>query len=210
MANPINASGFTVLKTASSVLTAQANWYYIPQSDVSQYGIGDAVKIATGSDAAGIPAVQKAAGTASEYVRGVIIGCAPTPNIGTPSLVGTPLALENTYIPATKTQGYYVMVNDDPNTIYEIMDDGLTPANTVASASNKNAYYTVTNPTSPIQYSATVLTSATIGTGATLPLRILGLVQRTNPGGGNSFGANARWMVKFNFHDLNAAGVAGV
>ena len=208
MANAISPNGFTVMDSVTSNQAYQTHTYCIPAADALQYQIGDAVKIAAGADANGYSYVQKAAGTASEYVRGVIVGCYPTNNVGTPSLIGTPLALETINIPATKTHDYYVEVNDDPNTIYEIQDDGLTAL--TATNANNNAYYTVANPTAPLQVSATVLTTGTVGTGATLPLRMLGLSVRNAPGGGNTFGKYAVWRVKFNFHDLNSAGVAGV
>lgn len=216
MANVVNPNGFSVLTSrVGGANTGQDNWYYIPQTDTSQYGIGDMVKVAAGGDANGVPAVQKAiGGSNTEWLRGVIVGVAPTPNIGTPSLIGTPLALEITNIPATKTQGYYVLVNDDPNTVYEIQDDGL--AVLTAAACNKNAQFTVVNPTAPLQNSATVMQTSAAGGGAapavtaTFPLKILGLVLRQNPAGGNGFGAYARWMVKINTHDLSASGVVGV
>ena len=210
MANSNFPNGFTVIANNSGKATVgQANWYYVPSSDGSVYSIGDVVKSAAGGDANGVPAVQKATGASSEYVRGVVVGVAPVPAIGTPSLIGTPLALENIQVPASKTAGWYVMVNDDPDSIFSIQDDGLNPGTTVASACNKNAGYTPTNPTSPQQISATVLTSSTIGTSATLPLKIMGLVLQNAPGGGNSYGAYAKWKVKFNLHELNG-GAAGV
>lgn len=206
MANAIAPSGFTVVKSLG-YYPGQVNTYYIPSSDGSQYGIGDMVKSATGADTNGIPAVQKSTGAASEYQRGVIVAVLPVQAIGVPNLQGVPLTLENIYIPATKTQGYYVMVNDDPNTVYELQDDGLSAL--TATSSNKNSGFTVANGISPVQISASVLTTSTVATTATLPLKLMGLSQR--PGGlGNTFGINARWLVRINLHELNSAGTAGV
>ena len=207
MANVIAPSGFTVIK-ATGIYTGQDNVYFIPSTDTNQYGIGDAVKTVVGGDTNGIAAVTKSTGVSGEYQRGVIVGVLPVQSVGIPNLIGLPLNLENINIPATKTRGYYVLVNDDPNTIYEIADDGSTAL--TAAACNKNALFTPTNPTAPVQISATVLAGATIATTAAFPLKILGLSQR--PAGilPNTLGANARWMVKFNLHDLSASGVAGV
>lgn len=178
----------------------QANTYVIPQADVNQYNIGDAVLSAAGGDANGVPAVTKASG--SSPVRGVIVGVYPT-NPNAPSLQGvdTSLAMQN--IPATKTRDYYVMVADDPAIIFALQDDGVSTL--TASACNKNAGYTVANPTAPAQNSATVLTTSSVATTASLPLKIMGLQQIP----GNAFGKYAVWRIKFNQHELagNTAGV---
>lgn len=208
MANSIAPSGFSVVK-ATGMYTGQDNVYVILQADTNQYGIGDAVKVAVGGDANGIAAVTKSAGTSGEFSRGVITGVLPVQAVGLAPLQGTPLALEIINVPATKTRNYYVFVNDDPNTIYEIADDGSTAL--TATACNKNALFTPTNNTNPlIQVSATVLAGATINTTAAFPLKILGLSQRPAGALPNTLGANAKWLVKFNNHDLNSASVAGV
>ncbi|MBG0871875.1 hypothetical protein H0X91_18055 [Burkholderia sp. 9777_1386] len=207
MANVVAPMGFVPVRGINTY-QGQTNIYYIPSTDTNQYSIGDAVKSVVGADTAnGFPCVTKSTGAASEYQRGVIVAVLPVPAVGTPSLIGTPLALENIGIPATKTQGYYVEVADDPNQLFELQDDGLSGL--TAAAASKNAGFTPTNPTSPLAISATVLTTSTVATTATLPLKMMGLSQRPAPGGGNSLGANARWIVKFNLHELSGSGVAG-
>jgi len=175
----------------NSSYNGAATMYYIPQADATQLNVGDAVKSAPTADANGIAAVTKALGT--DTVRGVIMGVLVA-NPNTPSFVGINLDLTIQNIPASKTKDYYVLVADDPSLAFELADDGLTAL--TASATTKNASFTVTNPTSPQQNSATT---------AALPLKILGLVQRAD----NAFGVNAKWLVKFNQHELmgNTAGV---
>lgn len=207
MANVIAPHGFTPIRGINTY-SGQTNIYFIPSTDTNQYNIGDAVKSVVGGDPSGIPSVTKSTGANSEYQRGVIVGVLPVQAVGTPSLVGVPLQLENINVPATKTRGYYVEVCDDPNQIYQIQDDGLTAL--TATACNKNATFTVANPTAPLQISATVLTSGTIAATATFPLKMMGLYQQVAPGSGNQFGVNAIWVVRFNLHELCAAGVAGV
>ncbi len=207
MANPISPIGFRPIRTGVGNYSGRTNIYYIPATDTSQYGIGDAVKTVAGADANGIPAVQKSTGAAAEYQRGVIVAVLAVPAVGTPSLIGIPLALERINIPATKTQAYYVEVLDDPFQLYALQDDGLNLL--TAAASNKNASFTPTNPTAPLQNSQTVLTTASVAVTANLPLKIAGLFQAVAPGGGNQFGLNAVWVVRFNLHELSASGVAG-
>jgi hypothetical protein len=177
------------------------NLYVVLAAEANQINVGDAVKSAANSDANGVSAVTKIT-NGTDTARGVVVGVlAANPNA--PSLVGTNLDLTIQNIPATKAKDYYVMVVDDPSVLYEVQDDGTSAL--AATVANKNASYTVTNPTSPQQNSATVLTNSSVATTSTLPLRLMGLVQRAD----NAFGANAKWLVKFNTHELlgNTAGV---
>lgn len=186
----------------------QATLYCIPSSNGSAFYIGDAVKSLAGSDADGIPYVQKAA--AGDTVRGVIVGVrVADPGV---SLQGTSLSLEVLNVPATKARDYYVYVVDDPEVLFTITDDGTTyPGGGTATANqqaaaNKNANFVVAAPSfGPI--SATTLGASTVATTSTLPLRILGFVQSVdNPVDGT---AGRRLIVKFNTHELigNTAGV---
>lgn len=196
MANANTPKGFVPSRYQNAnAYNGASNMYYIPSSDGNQFNVGDAVKTATGGDANGIPAVTKAAGT--DTIRGVITGILPA-GYNNPSLVGVNLDLTLQNIPATKSKGYYVLVADDPELLFEIVDDGLNVL--TASACNKNASFTVANPTAPAQNSASVLNTSSVGTVNTLNLKLIGLVQKPN----NTFGANAAWLVKFNLHEFNS------
>lgn len=176
------------------------NVYVIPSTDGSVFSPGDAVKSAANGDANGIPAIQKAAGT--DTVRGVVVAILVAPP-GNPSVQGVNLDLTTQQAPATKTKDYYALVVDDPQVLFEIQDDGNSAL--TATSCNKNASFTVANPTSPQQMSASVLDTSSVNTTQGLNLRIMGLVQRD----GNAFGVHAKWLVKFNQHELmgNTAGV---
>jgi len=202
MANQVAPRGFVPARYLNGAAwNGATNLYYIPSTDNNQYNPGDAVKSAAGADANGVPQVVKAGGT--DTVRGVIVGIL-TANPNNPSLVGSNLDLTVQNTPSTgKTRDYYVLVVDDPQVLFELQDDGLSAL--TASAANKNASFTVTNPTSPQQNSASVLSTASVNTTQALNLRIMGLSQKPN----NAFGAYAIWIVKFNQHELmgNTAGV---
>ena len=158
MANVNQPKGFVPSRYQNAnPYTGAFNTYCIPSSDVNQYNVGDAVKTVVGGDANGIPNVTKAAGT--DAVRGVIVGYVVA-GVNNPSLVGVNLDLTLQNIPATKSKAYYVMVADDPDILFEVQDDGLS-ALTQTSA-NKNASFTVANPTSPGQNSASVLSTANV------------------------------------------------
>jgi hypothetical protein len=205
MANISQPRGFLPVRYLNGAAwNGGTNLYHIPSTDTNQYNPGDAVKTAaTGADANGIPDVAKIT-NGTDTVRGVVVGCL-TANPNTPSLVGTNLDLTVQNIPATKTRDYYVLVVDDPQVVFQIQDDGITTANLVAASVGLNASFTVTNPTSPQQNSATVLLSSSFATTQGLNCKILGLAQLPN----NSFGAKAQWLIKFNQHELmgNTAGI---
>jgi len=202
MANAVGPFGFRPSRYLNGAAwNGGANLYYIPSTDTNQFNVGDAVKSAANADPNGLPAVTKIT-NGTDTVRGVIIGCLRQTPLN-PSLVGINLDLTVQNIPATKLQNYWVLVVDDPQVLFELQDDGLSAL--TATAANKNASFTVANPTAPSQNSATVLNTASVNTTQALNLRIFGLIQKPN----NAFGVNANWLVKFNQHELmgNTAGV---
>ena len=199
MANTSRPSGFSPVRTQMAGSTnGQGNLYYIPSTDTNAYYIGDPVKTSAGADANGVPQVVKAAGT--DKVRGVFIGAQAAST--TTSFQGVTLTLEQTSIPATKTRDYYIYVEDDPQAWFEVQDDGLTAGNCVAASVGLNSSFTVATPSLATQLSASVLTSSTFASTTTLNVKILGLVQTPD----NAFGINAKWLVKFNQHELAGNG----
>jgi len=202
MPNTIAPKGFVPSRYMNGApYNGATNLYVVLAAEANQINIGDTVKSAANGDANGVPAVTKIT-NGTDTARGVVVGILlAAPN--NPSLVGT--VLDNTlqYIPATKAKDYYVMVADDPAILFEVEDDGL--AALTATSCNKNASYTGVNPTGVAQNSFTVLSTASVATTSTLPLKLVGLVQRPD----NAFGVNANWLVRFNTHEL-AGSTAGV
>lgn len=197
MANVNRPNGASPVRIgAAAAYTSQATLYWIPSGDGNQYNIGDFVKSAEGIDTLySAPKIAKITGSVtSGTILGVIVGFYVDPN-----------NLNIAYVPATKTHDYYALVLDDPKAVYDMTDDGLTTANLVTTAVGQNCGFTVANPTSPSPVSATVITSSSIATTATLPLKIVGLRQIP----GNSAGAYARWLVMINQSERqgNTAGV---
>lgn len=203
MANVDKRAGFLGCDNLGSAsYTGKGHVYYIPSGDTSVYAVGDAVVSAAGADANGIPQIAQGATSNGGAYRGVIMAVLPVFE-NNPALAGTSLTLETEVIPATKTRAYYVVVDDDPNSIFMIQDDGL--AALTATAANKLANFTYAAPTGSQQVSQSVM-STTVGTAAAnFSLRIMGLAQRPD----NVIGAYGWWMVKFNNHEL-ANGATGV
>ena len=182
MTNLTTPSGFT-----PRTLTSWSR-YFIPQADANAYRVGDAVKSAGGTDAAGIVAVTLHTGTGP--ARGVIVAVDP----GLPATGGLTNG-QKLAVPAAKLQDYYVWVDDDPTHTFAIVDDGLTPANSVAA--NAGSYANFTPSTGPAANGGSVaaLTSSTLG-GTSGCLKVVSLQP------GSAYGAFATWLVKFAVHEL--------
>lgn len=201
MANPdAPYGGSPVMMGDGTAWNGKCSTYVIPSTDLSQYRIGDWVKLAANADADGVPACAKAA--AADAVCGCIVAIDPVPP--TPSLSGAGIDLSAMSIPGTKTKDYYVLVCDDPSVIFAMRGD-TTGTNQVAANANKNCQITVTNPSPDRPYSATVIDSSTIAVTQAHVFKLRGLVRKP----GNAFGASAEWYVKVNQHQLafNTAGV---
>lgn len=169
----------------------QVNLYYIPLADTNAYYPGDLVKSIAGADANGVARLTKAA--AGDICRGAIVGVMPDPN-----------NLTLMSIPATKTRDYYIHVVDDPNAWFEMQGDNA--GTLAATVIGKNCNFTVAAPTGIAPVSATVLATATAAVTIGLPLKILSLIQKD----GYDFTAYAKFLVRFNTHELGGTGTLGV
>lgn len=199
MANTNKVNGFRPVRYLNGApWNGQANKYVIPAGNGTATFIGDLVKADATGDDAGYQTVIQAA--ASNAVLGVIVGMEVTPG-----------SLDTPQYRAASTRRV-VWVADDPNLIFEAQEDGDTdPLETTDIGLNINvvvgAGSTVTGA------SGMQIDSDTAATTATLPLRLMGLVQRPDNENVLSAGGQAytRWEVKINNHQLGSStGVAGV
>lgn len=134
--------------------------------------------------------VAKATAGDDNAITGVIVGVAADPN-----------NLGRRYIPAST--GGVVFVNDDPQTEYEIQaDEDIVAADVGANAA---LVYTNAGSTATGQ-SGAELDSSTVANTATLQLRILGVIPRTDNEAGSNF---TKVRVRINRHSEITAG-AGV
>lgn len=185
--------------------------YFIPSGDNNAYYEGDLVLSTNNADANGVPAMVKAT-VGTETPRGIIIGIEQANTVQPPGAVpslggiGTNIFATQVSIPASKGQDYYIYVADDPNIIFFMQGDG-TATNQVAAKANNNATVTIAAPgTATYPWSASVVNSANIATTNTFNIKLMGLAQVP----GNTFGAYATWVCKFNLHELSGAGTSGV
>lgn len=221
MANVNRINGFSPVSYLNGApYNGQARLYAIPTSDTTaSYAIGDVVRSAGSSDANGVPYIIKipAAEASSFIALGVIVGIrVADPTV---SLVGTSLLLEQMYLTAgTRTAVRYVYVADDPNLVFEA-SAGATATNiTLAKARynagigsfysgadqtyaiDQNASVTTLTPASPM--SNIIISSATVNTTNTLPLQLLGYVQRDDNVVATAY---ARLLCRFNNHEFAVA-----
>lgn len=175
----------------------QVRRYYIPSSDGNAFAIGDAVVLAGSADAKGIASITLA--TPGSALLGAVVGMG---GLAYGGFSGDPTNLNTTIIPATKTKDYYVLVADDPNIIFEVMEIGT---GTALAATDVGLNANLVAATNSGYLSGWVLTNTTEATTNTLDVKLLGLSQR-DPG--NTFGAYAVWNVLINNH-VYRAGATG-
>lgn len=219
MANINRPKGLSPVQNLDGSTWSQGTTLFAIPTDASNtYAIGDIVMAAAGSDANGVSNITKWTGVVGVGTLpiGVIVGLrVADPGI---SLVGNSLALEKSYLPLS-SGAHYAYVVTDPGTVFEVQGDS-----TVWAAANMNGNVNVTslvgttsgsagtvtgNQTSlgnGAPYSNTVATAP--GTANTLPLQVVGLVQRPDVG----FGAYTALLVRFNVHNFvgSATGRTGV
>jgi hypothetical protein len=189
-----------VMYKNGSPWNGQARTYFIAQADTNAYAIGDPVALTGTGDAKGIPGITLATAGSANPVLGAIVGIGGLVYGGP---MADPTNLNTTIVPATKLRGYYAMVADDPNIVFEVQESttSATPLTTAAVTKNAN----LLSGTNSGYMSGWQFNNSTTGTGATLQLHLFGLVQRAD----NGFGAYAKWLCTINVHAL-AQNVAGV
>ena len=204
MANDNTPFGLAVVRGGSSYAgNQQTSLYAVAAAEGNAMYMGDTVKAAASGDTNGVPNVTKIT-NGTDAIRGVIVGIAPT-LIGAQSIQGTALSLETNYIPATHGRIWYVLVEDDPTTVFMMQDDGITTANLVAASCNLNFNYTVTAGSTTNSSSGSVILSSSFATTNTFSMKAMGLAQLP----GNAYGAYAKWLCRINVSELTGS-FAGV
>lgn len=187
MANSSYIRGFVPLREAGSgTHNGGLNMYYHAAADATALYIGDPVLKAGSADGAGIASVVRA--TAAGAITGIVVGFVPN---GVVDVAGYGAA----------STAYYVLVDDDPDRIYEIQEDGVG-GQLAAADIGLNADYILAAGNAYSKRSGAMLDTSTKAVTATLPLKIIGLVPRPD----NAFGAYAKVLVKINNHtEANAS-----
>jgi hypothetical protein len=192
MANTNNPEGLKPVRYASGApYNGACNKYFIPSTDGTAAFVGDPVIVAGSGDADGVPTCTVATAGTSNAITGVIVGVLNTSS------------LTKRYRAAST--GQYVFVADDPNLLFEIMDDGS--ASIAAADIGLNANLTAGSGGSTVTgLSSWQLNTTSKATTNTLQVRIERFVERAD----NSIGTNAKVLVRINQPtETGAAGSTG-
>ncbi len=182
MANVDRVRGLHPVKKIDGSQSGVVNTYFIPASDGTAVFIGDAVKSGGSADADGVPTVIQAA--AGDTIRGVVVGIVPETS-------------ESLMYRAAST-ARYVLVNDDPDTVFEIQEDSVGGALAAANVGQNADLIVAAGDTASARSGMELDSSSAAGT--TAQLRILGLAKRAD----NEIGDNAKWLVSINEHELKS------
>lgn len=210
MANTNKVQGLTPVKYLNGAdWDGRGRLYHLDSGDANAIYVGDPVALKTGTatiagEDAGLQTVTVA--NVSGTNVGVVLAIGTNAR-GGPYIDPTNLTLINA--PATKTKAYYVLVADDPNTIFMIQEGGTGTALTVA-ATSKNANFALAAPATGVAVSGAYLDNGTAPTTtSTYNLKLLGLAQIYDNGAWNAYGAYAKWLCLLNNHQYRT-GIAGL
>ena len=168
--------------------------YSTSTSDANAIGVGDPVVANGTANTDGVPTAIRytsSAGTSATPITGVMVGVVPNP-----------LNLAQTYRPGSTAQS--ILVDVDPNTIYEVAD-GSTTTNVAVTDIGQNANITMGAVNTTTGNSAATLNNSTFATTFQLELKLV----RLSPKVGNRIGDYAKYEVLVNNHQFKS-GVAGL
>jgi len=164
--------------------------YSIAKANTDIFAPGDPVVLAGSADANGVATIALATAGITNSVLGSVVseagGLGYGGNYGVPQ--DAPVV-----IPATKARDYYVLVADDPNTIFEIQE---VSGGTALTATEVGLNAPLVSGTNNGYVSGWEVNNSGEVTTGTEQLKLLGLAQRQ----GNAFGEHAKWLVLINLH----------
>ena len=178
----------------------QTRLYSIAASYATALAVGDPVISSGTADTNGVPGIAIYGGTGA--IRGVIAGLGKYEG-----LIANPSNLDITYRPASDPAVWYAMVCDDPNVVFEVQENSNGTALAATDVGLNTILKSGTNNGFVSGWLLSSATDASPATTATLAVRLLGLVRRSD----NAFGAYAKWLIQINVHELaHGTGAAGV
>lgn len=176
--------------STSGYFNAGVNIYYVPSSVASNIFIGDPVTWLTNSaDNEGIPGVTLATAGSSNNVLGAMVGIV---NGGEPII---PIVQNSPIYHVASTAGY-ILVNDDPNTLYEVQENGAM----AQGAPGRNVNLVSGTGSTVTGFSGWQLNSSTLNTTNTLQMKIMRLLEQAD----NAVGTNAKWLCRINLNALTS------
>lgn len=186
MANTNTPFGLKPVGTIGSAgYVGRVEKFFSSTSETAAIGIGDPVALAGSADADGVPTAIRM--TAGGTAVGVVVGTVPDPD-----------NLNKNYKPASTAR--YLLVDTDPNTVYEVQETSAAATTYIAAASvGLNATLSLGTVDTTTGNGKTVLTT-TVATTATLDVQILRLAPKAD----NAIGQYAKWLVRLNNNQYKA------
>ena len=187
MANVNAPRGFTpVMRADGSAYTGMGRVYY-KDTTAGIIGVGDPViRVVSSSDPLGNPEIVRA--TTGAAITGIVVGIVPDPT--RPTQVG--------YLAAADVG--YVLVEDDPDIIYEVQEGGSGTALAITDIGKHIDSVTALNADTVIGRSKYQIDNGAKATDNTF------IIVALSPKPGNAVGAYAKWLVKANLHtEVNAS-----
>ena len=207
MANINAPKGFVPIRHMDgSPWNGQTKMFLIPSSYGTAVFVGDLVKLAgssgaagtvvAGMDCEGMPtAIIASAGTTGQDLLGPVVGFLVDP---------TNLTLKH----RAASTNRIALVCVDPTVIYEVQEDAVG-SNIAAGDIGSNVPYTTTAGNTTTGVSKMEIDSSAVATTNTLPLKLLGLVKRPDVAFGLASTDHAKFEVMLNT-SVYAPNVAGV
>lgn len=184
MANTDAATGLKPVGGLNGApFSGRVSRYYVPASDGTAIYVGGLVKPAGSADANGVMSVTGNVAT-GDSVMGVVVSVEPVTRAS------------EVYRAASTAR--YVLVADDPNTLFEIQEDSVGAALAAANVGNSADLTGITGGATATGLSSMEIDSstATASGDGTEDVLLLGLSQRVD----NEFGDFAKWVVRLNNH----------
>lgn len=192
MANTNSAFGLRPVTMNGTPLSGQMKMVNAPSSYGTALYLGDPVLLTGVADGFGVPQVNLASAGGGTYVSGTVIGFC-----NGPAGSGVTLLQSNTVYGAASTNRY-LMIIDDPNTIFEIQEDSVGGAIAASASTGANADLVAGSGSTVTGFSGWMLDSSTVNTTNTLQCQIVGLAR----GPDNVIGNYAKWLVRLNLAQL--------
>ena len=193
MANTSRINGFKPVKHLNgSPYNGQCNIYEIAAADATAVFVGDLVSSTAATSVDGYETVG-VVGTTQQTTGSGLVGAV----VG---FVVDPTALNTPQYRAALT-ARKVLVADADDLVFEVQDGGTVPCTSALIGSNTG--YTIGSGNTSTGTSAATTGATVPATTVTLPLKILGVVQRPD---NEAFAASQKLLVKINVHAYGSMG----
>lgn len=198
MANADRPNGFKPVKHLSGApYNGQANKYMISASDsTAAVGVGDFVVLSDQAGTDGLAAVESI--TAGAVTAAVLVGSvvAVLPFNDDGSMQAGQISSLDTPVYRADDTKRFVLVADAPDLVFEAQEDS-DGGNIALASVGLNCGFLAASPSSTTGTSAQEIDSSSVQTTNSLPLQILGVVQRPD---NEVPAANGRFHVRINTH----------